>query len=430
MPDRGRRQLLKAVPGVLLALDLPLAFGATIIAVRVWPALDYTRVTLELDEALASSHFMVPDPPRLVVDLEGVSLDGRLRDIVAKVQPDDPYIHAVRVGQNRPKVARLVFDLKGPVAPQVFNLPPVAPYRHRLVLDLYPTVAPAAPLAEDPIGSLIGELRAPAPPPDGPPPAGGQPTEAADRAATVPARRRAPAVTRMVTVAIDPGHGGEDPGAVGKAGTLEKDVVLAVALRLRQRINAEPNMRAVMTRDSDYFVPLATRVAKARAAQADLLVSIHADAFVMPNARGSSVFVLSDRSASSVGARWLARRENRADLIGGVNLGTRNREVARLLLDLSTTAQIRESKRLANSVLEQLRAVGDVHKAQVEQAGFAVLRAPDIPSILVETAFISNPEEERKLRDPKYRRRVADAIFAGVKTHFSRNPPGPRGRAA
>jgi N-acetylmuramoyl-L-alanine amidase len=234
----------------------------------------------------------------------------------------------------------------------------------------------------------------------------------------------------MVTVAIDPGHGGEDPGAVGRYGTLENDVVLAVAFRLRDRITAEPNMRAFMTRDSDYFVPLATRVRKARAVSADLFVSVHADAFVLPHARGSSVFVLSDRSASSVGARWLASRENRADLIGGVNLPRRNREVARVLLDLSTTAQIRESKRLAGAVLGELRGIGQLHKIGVEEAAFAVLRAPDIPSILVETAFISNPDEERKLRDPRYQDKLADAIFAGIRKFFRRNPPAARGRTA
>jgi N-acetylmuramoyl-L-alanine amidase len=241
---------------------------------------------------------------------------------------------------------------------------------------------------------------------------------------------RPPAVTRMITVAIDPGHGGEDPGAIGRYGTMEKDVVLSVAFRLRERINAEPNMRAFMTRDSDFFVPLATRVSKARAVQADLFVSVHADAFVQPHARGSSVFVLSDRTATSVGARWLASRENRADLIGGVNLPRRNREVAHVLLDLSTTAQIKESKRLGAAVLGELRTVGAVHKPGVEQAAFAVLRAPDIPSILVETAFISNPDEERKLRNPRYQAQLADAIFAGIRRYFRRHPPAARGQTA
>jgi len=471
VPERRRRSLLKAVPGALLALDLPAARGSTLVGVRVWPARDYTRVTLELDEPLKSSHFVVADPPRLVVDLEGVELDTGLRDIVAKIQPNDPYIAVVRVGQNRPKVARLVFDLKTEVAPQVFTLAPVAAYRHRLVLDLYPSrppdpvlqlledtrgktavprPAPATPADRgappDPLAELIRERDAPAGEPARAAAASAAST-AAQRGATTGAaarddgsrvraadrlleRSRAPVVARMVTVSIDPGHGGEDPGAVGRHGTLEKDVVLAVGFRLRERINAEPNMRASMTRDSDFFVPLATRVAKARAVQADLFVSIHADAFVLPHARGSSVFVLSDRGATSIGARWLASRENGADLIGGVNLGKRNREVATVLLDLSTTAQIKDSKRLGGSVLSELRGVGDVHKIQVEQAAFAVLRAPDIPSILVETAFISNPDEERKLRDPRYQDRLADALFAGIRNYFVRNPPGPRGRSA
>jgi N-acetylmuramoyl-L-alanine amidase len=465
MPERGRRGFLTAVPGALLALDLPLAHGATVVAVRVWPARDYTRVTLELDEPLRTSHFTVTDPPRLVVDIEGVDTDAALRDIVAKVQANDPYIASVRVGQNRPRVTRMVFDLKAPVAPQVFTLAPIAAYRHRLVLDLHPLQPP------DPLAQLIeqtrdappaGEAVTPVAPGAGSEAGAAGPARAsteAARAAAPPADPRArdasrpaddpiaglirdrdpslaraspppPRVTRMITVAIDPGHGGEDPGAIGRYGTMEKDVVLAVAFRLRDRINAEPNMRAFMTRDSDFFVPLATRVTKARAVQADLFVSVHADAFVLPHARGSSVFVLSDSTATSVGARWLASRENRADLIGGVNLPRRNREVARVLLDLSTTAQIRESKRLGAAVLGELRSVGDVHKAAVEQAAFAVLRAPDIPSILVETAFISNPDEERKLRNPRYQSQLADAIFAGIRRHFRRHPPGPRGTTA
>jgi len=458
VPEGGRRQFLRAVPGALLAFELPLAHGAAIVAVRVWPARDYTRVTLELDTPLRTSHFTVADPHRLVVDLEGLALDGGLRELVAKVQPNDPYIAAVRVGQNRPKVVRLVFDLKTAVAPQVFTLDPIASYRHRLVLDLHPSrppdpltdlaeqsriptrtggphapapiVPPAEPAPDDsglPPGSR--SLRAPSTPDPAMPP---DPIAALirERETPVVARSRSarPAVARMVTIAIDPGHGGEDPGAIGKHGTREKDVVLAVSLKLRDRINAEPNMRAFLTRDSDYFVPLSTRVGKARAVSADLFVSVHADAFVLPQARGSSVFVLADRTATSVGARWLARRENRADLIGGVNLPRRNREVARVLLDLSTTAQIKESRRLGSAVLGELRAMGDVHKASVEQAAFAVLRAPDIPSILVETAFISNPDEERRLRDPRYQARLADAMFAGIRKYFRRNPPGRRGQ--
>jgi N-acetylmuramoyl-L-alanine amidase len=440
MSEGSRRRFLRTVPGALLALDLPRAYGAGIVGVRVWPAPDYTRVTLELDESLKSSHFVATDPPRLVVDLEGVDIDAALREIVAKVQADDPYIATVRVAQNRAHVVRLVFDLKVPVSPQVFALAPNGVYRHRLVLDLYPktpidplaalieqtrtsTTANAVPgfaagagagAGDDSIASLIRER------------------EAALRMLAEPERprTRGAAVSRLLTIAIDPGHGGEDPGAIGPNGTMEKDVVLNIALRLRERLQAEPGVRVLMTRDSDFFVPLATRVSKARAVSADLFVSVHADAFVLPHAKGSSVFVLSDRSASSLGARWLARRENSADLIGGVNLPAGNREVAKVLLDLSTTAQIKDSRKLAGSVLGELRGVGDLHSAQIEQAGFAELRAPDVPSILIETAFISNPDEERKLRDPRYQAKLADAIFVGIKTYFRRNPPAARGPGA
>ena len=438
MSEGSRRRFLRTVPGALLAFDLPRAHGAGIVGVRIWPAPDYTRVTLELDEALKSSHFVASDPPRVVVDLEGVDIDAALREIVAKVQADDPYIATVRVAQNRAHVVRLVFDLKVPVSPQVFSLVPNGVYRHRLVLDLYPT----RPI--DPLAALIEQTRnSPAAIAVPTPPASTGPIddplaslirerEAALRMLAEPERPRARAdqVSRLLTIAIDPGHGGEDPGAIGPNGTMEKDVVLNVALRLREKLQAEPGVRVLMTRDSDFFVPLATRVSKARAVSADLFVSVHADAFVLPHAKGSSVFVLSDRSASSLGARWLARRENSADLIGGVNLPAGNREVAKVLLDLSTTAQIKDSRKLAGSVLGELRSVGDLHSAQIEQAGFAVLRAPDVPSILIETAFISNPDEERKLRDPRYQAQLADAIFVGIKNYFRRNPPAARGPGA
>ena len=412
---------------------------------RVWPARDYTRVTLELDEPLPFTQSLVADPPRLVVDLDGLDLNATLRELVAKVQPDDPYIRQVRVGQFKPRVVRLVFDLKSEVAPQIFTLEPVASYRHRLVLDLYPNV-PIDPLQsllaemqtrEDPIGALIRDRGGPRPDAAAAPEPGGLPQL---RPAPLPgvqvpgpgdAQARAPRqpiVSRMVTIAVDPGHGGEDPGAIGQGGTREKDVVLAIGHLLRQRINTEPNMRAYMTRDEDFFVPLATRVSHARRVQADLFVSIHADAFVNPIARGASVYVLSERGASSGAARWLAARENQADEVGGVNLGRHNREVAQLLLDLSTTAQIKDSSNLGRIVLGQLGTVGQLHKPQIEQAGFAVLKAPDIPSILVETAFISSPLEEKRLADIGYQNRIADAIFAGIRHYLIKYPPPPKAK--
>lgn len=407
---------------------------------RVWPAPDYTRVTLELDKPLAHNLISVPDPPRLVVDLLDLSLDNTLRELVAKIQPDDPYIAQVRVGQFMPTVVRLVFDLKREVAPQLFALEPVGRYRHRLLLDLYPSI-PLDPLAQflgemhsrdDPIAALLRE-RAPlaqAKPPiyelRPAPPVGAKPTPPSSARESRKARE-AP-VARLYTIAIDAGHGGEDPGAIGHGGTREKDVVLAIARLLRRRINAEPNMRAFLTRNGDYFVPLGVRVDKARRVGADLFVSVHADAFVDPNASGASVYVLSEKRASSSAARWLADKENSADLIGGVNLRGHDQELARVLLELSTAAQIRDSSNLGQIVLGQLGELGKLHKASIEKAGFAVLKAPDIPSILVETAFISNPQEEERLADREYQAKIADAIHGGIRQFLLRYPPPAKGK--
>lgn len=418
--DRHRRRLLGAAGGaVVLALGpFQLAHGAQVLGVRIWPARDYTRLTIEHDRELRFSQSVLRDGrPRLVVDIEGMDLTPRLKEIVGQVTTNDPYVAAVRVTQQRAGLVRLTVDLKEEVKPQVFALPPVGPYGMRLVLDLYPAV-PVDPLLallrdeharRDDIGRLLEQesRRAPATP-----------------------RGADSALARLATIAIDPGHGGEDPGAIGSAGTHEKDVTLAIARRLDALIEAEPTMRAALTRDGDYFVPLGRRVAKARAVQADLFVSIHADAWVKPDARGSSVFALSERGASSAAAAWMARRENDADSIGGINLGTQDVQVARVLLDLSTTAQINESLKFGNSVLRELERVNRLHKPRVEQAGFAVLKAPDIPSVLVETAFISNPEEEARLRDETYQDEVARAILRGIKRHFARHPPQPRQRLA
>ncbi|AZP11150.1 N-acetylmuramoyl-L-alanine amidase [Undibacterium parvum] len=423
---KTRRTLLKATSTLLISVLVPsLARAAQILAVRVWPASDYTRVTLENDSELKTSHFTVKDPERLVVDIEGLELNPTLKQLVAKIQANDPYIKQVRVGQNRPNVVRLVFDLKEEVSPQVFSLQPVGSYKHRLVFDLYPANPPdpiAAliekgdwhkitekefPLAKvDPKIASLPEIQPQASAPD------------ADKS-----HSKAPALIRMITIAIDPGHGGEDPGALGHGGSREKDVVLAIAKRLKEKIEQQPNMRVMLTRDADYFVPLNIRVQKARNVQADLFMSIHADAFVESSARGSSVFVLSDKGASSTAARWLANKENAADLIGGVNLKSHDKQLASVLLDLSTTAQINDSLKLGKVVLSEIGGINRLHKGSVEQAGFAVLKAPDIPSILIETAFISNPEEEARLTDESYQDKMADAIVKGIKKYFSKNPP-------
>ncbi|GAC1602255.1 MAG: N-acetylmuramoyl-L-alanine amidase [Ramlibacter sp.] len=449
-----RRDLMQGGTLVLLLGGQQIARGATILAVRVWPAPDYTRVTIESDGLLVSRQIVVPDPPRLAVDIDGIELNPALRDLVAKVKSDDPFIAGIRVGQGSPSGVRLVIDLKQGALPQVFNLPPVAAYQHRLVVDLYPRQA-ADPLqdliaqrmkdsevprsvtlpAVDPLGELMARQTQQSSPPR-PAAAGGAPS--ASRATEPEAQRPVPApapqrTDRLIIVALDPGHGGEDPGAVGPSGTREKDVVLQIALRLQERINATVihgnPMRAYMTRDADFFVPLHQRVQKARRVQADLFVSVHADAFFTPAAHGASVFALSQGGASSSAARWMADKENRADLIGGVNVKTQDAHVARALLDMSTTAQINDSLKLGGALLGEIGNVGPLHKRNVEQAAFAVLKAPDIPSVLVETAFISNPEEEARLRSDAYQDQLADAIMRGINRYFRKNPPLARNRS-
>ena len=489
MDDLNRRQLLKrGAQGTLVMLlgPMQLARGAQIMAVRVWPASDYTRVTLESDTPLKARHFLVVNPSRLVVDIEGLVLNMQLRELVSKVRADDPYIAKVRAGQYKPDVVRLVLDLKQPVKPQVFTLPPVAAYQHRMVFDLYSVVdadprlalqsgasaastpatsasggqataaassaegasAPpinlgsvgkgqggsasdqAANAVNDALGDFIGDLRQrgndkavarAAPPPKS--------ADKASDAEPLPSTDARLATQRLVIIALDAGHGGEDPGAIGPSGLYEKDVVLSIAKLLRARINAQPGMRAMLTRESDYFVPLNERVTKARRVQADLFMSIHADAFLNPQARGASVFALSENGASSAAARWMAKKENASDMVGGVNIKAKDASVMRALLDMSTTAQIKDSLKLGNAILGNLGKIGRLHKGKVEQAGFAVLKAPDIPSVLVETGFISNPEEETKLRDEDYQAKMADALLTGIQRYFAKNPPMARNRA-
>ncbi len=428
----SRRAVIQAGGALLLSVFAPLpALAAQILAVRVWPAEDYTRVTLENDSKLTTNHFMLADPARLVVDIEGLRLNSTLEGLVAKIQSNDPFIKKVRVAQNRPNVVRLVFDLKEEVKPQVFALEPVGSYKHRLIFDLYPIKE------ADPIAAMIekGDWSREAAPAPATAPALPVPDKAAlkpDAPAVVKTEPKAadgaePKVTRMITIALDPGHGGEDPGATGAGGSHEKHVVLAIAMRLKAKLEEQPNMRVMLTRDADYFVPLKMRVDKARKVQADLFVSLHADAFIEPSARGSSVFVLSEKGASSTAARWLANKENLADSIGGINVKSRDKQLASVLFDLSTTAQISDSLKLGKAVLGEIGGINRLHKGAVEQAGFAVLKAPDIPSILIETAFISNPEEEARLGDNAYQDKIAEAIVNGIKRYFSKNPPLAKG---
>ncbi len=468
-PSLPRRALLRAGTLVLLLGSAHIARGASVLAVRIWPAEDYTRVTVESDATLKTNSFIVADPPRLAVDIEGVDLLPGLRELVAQLRPDDPNIAGIRVAQNAPNVVRLVIDLKRDIKPQIFNLQPVAAYQHRLVFDLYPA-APADPLLQlveqrsqgdkaaseraarllgleseglarttphDPLGDLIARSqRGTAPAPEAPDSAPAAPPAVA-KAPPGPSKQRPGGkqrpTERLIIVALDPGHGGEDPGAIGPRGTREKNVVLQIAHKLRERINATTvngnPMRAFMTRDADFFVPLQTRVSKAQRVRADLFISIHADAFYSPKPAGASIYALSTRGASSAAARWMANKENAADLVGGINVKAKDATVQRALLDMSTTAQINDSLKIGGKLLGEVKRVGKLHKPRVEQANFAVLRAPDIPSVLVETAFISNPDEERRLNDPKYQNELADALVRGIVKYFEANPPLARNRA-
>jgi N-acetylmuramoyl-L-alanine amidase len=416
---RACRWLL--LPATQLLLPSAWADAARIASARLWPAQEYTRLILEGPVPIPHQLIPLKDPPRIVLDLQGVDLTADLQQLPARVQASDPYIAGIRFGRPAPGVLRLVIDLRTEVSPQLFALKPVAEFGHRVVLDLYP-LTPV-----DPLMALIDENRtASVPAPEAAGAAAGR--SGAARSEPKPPPRGDP--RRRITIAVDPGHGGEDPGAIGRRGTYEKHVALAIARKLKTMLDAEPGMRAMLTRDDDYFVPLAARVQKARRVQADLFVSIHADAFKTPTARGSSVFALSEHGATSAAAKWLAQKENAADLIGGINLNVGDPVLARTLLDLSQTAQINDSLKVGRHVLEGMGAVNTLHKPAVEQAGFAVLKAPDIPSILVETAFISNPDEELKLRSDRHQARFAESMRDGIRRYFAKSPPLARNGTA
>lgn len=420
--------------------------AVNVTSTRVWPAADYTRITIEASSEVSQKMMILKDPDRLVLDLDGVDLNQSLKALAGQVSPNDPYIKQIRVANFKPGTVRMVIDLKGEIKPNIFMLQPAGGYNHRLVLDVYPlqdplsgvlnkldkqpevATAPEVKVPEQKPAEIkavetkpVQEAKSVESKPDASFPMVDVPTESvAEKPLTnKPATQNG---TRLITIAIDAGHGGEDPGAKGANGSREKDITLAVAKKLKQRIDAEPNMRGILTRDADFFIPLHGRVVKARNMQADLFISVHADAFVRPDARGSSVFALSEKGATSASARYLAKKENESDLIGGVSLDNKDVNLARTLLDLSQTATINDSLKLAKQVLKNIGEINTLHKGSVEQAGFAVLKSPDIPSILVETAFISNPDEERRLNDDAYREKLVEAIVTGVKKYFSANP--------
>ncbi|MDE2311099.1 MAG: N-acetylmuramoyl-L-alanine amidase [Betaproteobacteria bacterium] len=445
--------MLKVVAKLTAVLCLfwqPCAQAAIAIdSARVWPAQEYTRLTLESKQPVRYNMFTVKDPERLVIDLEDVDITAPLNGLAGKVGNDDPYIKSVRVGRFKPGVTRLVLDLKAEVKPQLFNLKPVAEYGHRLVLDIYPAVPidplmalvlrpenrlpePPAAQEEKPVAAALPEtqelpMAAETPAAEAPLPAVPNTGTKPDK---TPAKSSPEISTRTLIIAIDAGHGGEDPGAQGRRGTFEKNVTLAIAHHLKELVDETPGMRGVLIRDGDYFIPLGGRVEKARQIHADLFISIHADAFVKSDVRGSSVFALSEHGATSAAARWLAKKENEADLIGGVNIAVKDPYLARTLLDLSQTATISDSLKLAKHVLGELGSMNTLHRGFVEQAGFAVLKSPDIPSVLVETAFISNPAEERRLNDEDYQKKLARAILGGIKRYFAQNPALSRQRLA
>jgi N-acetylmuramoyl-L-alanine amidase len=408
--ERRRAFRWLMLPAAQWILPSAWADASHIASARLWPASEYTRVIFEAAAPIEHQLVVLRQPDRLVLDLARIEPSPALDELASRVQPSDPYVAAIRIGRQSQGFLRVVLDLKTEVRPQVFSLKPVAEYGYRLAIDLYPLT---------PVDPLMALLQ-------------GERYDAEDASAAnsaKPARRDEPkriaraAPVRRITIALDPGHGGEDPGAIGRRGTYEKNVVLAIGRKLKRALDADSNMRVMLTRNDDFYVPLAERVRKARRVEADLFVSIHADAFREPLARGSSVFALSEHGATSAAARWLAQKENAADLIGGVNLDVSDPVLARTLLDLSQTAQISDSLKVGQEVLEGIASHNALHKGTVEQAGFAVLKAPDIPSILVETAFISNPDEELKLRSPRQQQRFADSIADGIHRYFAHSPP-------
>lgn len=445
-----RRSLLLGSAGTLLLSLAPwqIARGARMVDVRMWPAEEYTRVTLEYDTPLNFKYFFVRSskPLRLVVDISGLTLTTALQKQIAAVKANDPYIAAMRIGQYQPGTVRLVMDLKTDVRPEVFQLKPFADYKYRLVFDIYP----ANPTDEisrllagtdepdetpDPLGAVLAQLEKPAEsrPSDMPvKPAAPQKTEQtsetkrteppAKQPSKKPVKKPASKTKQKLIIVVDPGHGGEDPGAIGRRRNREKTVVLQIGRRLAALINAQPDMKAVMTRNSDHFVSLGGRVAIAKRARAHLLISIHADAWIKSSARGSSVFALSERGATSAAARWLAQKQNESDLIGGVNISNVNKAVASVIVDMTSSWTISYSLGLGAAVLREMKQVNRLHKANVEQAGFAVLKGQGIPSILVETAFISNPEEEKLLISARHQEKIARAILAGIRKQYAANP--------
>lgn len=432
MAELTRRTFLNTAAGSLLLSLVPVSANAAeqakFVAVRYWPANAYTRITLESSLPLQHAFSLEQNPQRVVLDIKNVKLQGVLESLPAKVLSRDPYVKKIRVAQHNAQTVRIVVDLKTAVEPQIFTLAPVANFKNRLVVDLYPA---SIATEEDPLMALLqdyrrGDIRS-----DGTNTHQAAQSDdilgdkikdilAQDNQKNTPKQKginHYQRKKRRIIVVLDPGHGGEDSGAVGPSGLKEKNVVLAIARETRKHLEAK-GYKVYMTRNEDVFIPLRVRVAKARSLKADVFVSIHADAFTKPTARGTGVFALSQKGATSEAARYLANTQNAADNIGGVIEKVGNKMVDNTLFDLTQTATINDSLKLGKFVLNLFSKINPLHRGSVEQASFAVLKAPDIPSILVETAFISNPIEEQKLAGQKFRTQCAKAITEGIDTYF------------
>jgi N-acetylmuramoyl-L-alanine amidase len=413
----NRREALQLLSALIASGVATLAYaGPRVLAVRAWPAKAYTRVTIESDQELRFLLNTLANPDRAVVDLTDVKADQAFQQALEALKSDTGIVARSRIGQFKPDTARLVLELKAPAETAAFVLPPVGQYKHRLVIDLTPTDS-------DPIAEFLAKLAEresqleamQAEASKGVSPKAPSPPAVASKAPSPPTSKPAPRAVKPWVVVLDPGHGGEDPGAIGPRGTYEKNVVLAIAQKTKLLLEQDKRVIVFMTRDEDVFIPLADRVKKARGVNADVFVSIHADAFTRPDARGSSVFALSERGASSAAARWIADKENQSDLIGGVKLKGRDPELAKMILEMSQSITNAESAKLGNGLLAEIKQVNRMHKERLELANFAVLRSPDVPSILIETAFISNPEEERKLASADHQLKLARAIRSGIR---------------
>ncbi|MCX8650217.1 N-acetylmuramoyl-L-alanine amidase [Gilliamella sp. B2776] len=408
-----KRLLIKGIIATCLLSVTRVGFAATlakVVAVRIWPSSTYTRITIETNTRLKYNHSLLNNPKRLAVDINDINLDTALKKISSKVLSRDPYIKSLKVIQLNSKTVRIMIELKQDINPNTFTLPPIGKYKNRLVIDLYPSKV-ALTEDNDPLLALLEEYK------EG---------DLSKKQSEIKIdnnkkknSQKKSTQTPPVVVVLDPGHGGEDPGAIGFKKTREKDIVLQIARRTYSLLKKEPNIKVYMTRNEDVFIPLNVRVAKARSLQADLFISIHADAFIDRSVKGSSVFALSTKGASSSAASYLAQTQNEADQIGGISRSG-DKYLDNTILDLVQKTTLSNGVILGSSILNRMKSVNKLRKPSIEKAGFAVLKAPDIPSVLVETAFISNVNEEQKLNTAAFQIQISNAIVNGIKDYLKK----------